>query len=40
MKKAECVSCEEKVKQYDEGVLHSSEGKLFCTTCNIAIDHS
>ena len=39
MKKAEKVSCLDRAKQYGKGVLHASGNKLFCSTCNITLDH-
>uniref|UniRef100_H2ZZB7 U1-type domain-containing protein n=1 Tax=Latimeria chalumnae TaxID=7897 RepID=H2ZZB7_LATCH len=38
-KKAKNVSASDRVKQYPLGVLHSDGGKLFCTYCNVTVDH-
>uniref|UniRef100_H2ZXY2 HAT C-terminal dimerisation domain-containing protein n=1 Tax=Latimeria chalumnae TaxID=7897 RepID=H2ZXY2_LATCH len=38
-KKAKSVSAADRVKQYPPGVLHSDGGKLFCTYCNVTVDH-
>uniref|UniRef100_H3AX10 DUF659 domain-containing protein n=1 Tax=Latimeria chalumnae TaxID=7897 RepID=H3AX10_LATCH len=38
-KKAKNVSAADRAKQYPPGVLHSDRGKLFCTSCNITVDH-
>ena len=38
LKKAEYVSCEDRVKLYGKGVSHTTGGKLFCSICNITID--
>uniref|UniRef100_H3AEY0 DUF659 domain-containing protein n=1 Tax=Latimeria chalumnae TaxID=7897 RepID=H3AEY0_LATCH len=38
-KKAKNVSASDHVKQYPLGVLHSDGGKLFCTYCNVTVDH-
>uniref|UniRef100_H3AFC8 HAT C-terminal dimerisation domain-containing protein n=1 Tax=Latimeria chalumnae TaxID=7897 RepID=H3AFC8_LATCH len=38
-KKAKNVSATDRVKQYPLGVLHSNGGKLFCTYCNVTVDH-
>jgi len=40
MKKAENVSCEERARQYPKGTLHADSGKLFCSCCNITLDHT
>ena len=39
MKKAVNVSCSDRVKQYPKGVLHADAGQLFCSSCNITLDH-
>uniref|UniRef100_H3A8Z0 Uncharacterized protein n=1 Tax=Latimeria chalumnae TaxID=7897 RepID=H3A8Z0_LATCH len=38
-KKAKNVSAADRAKQYPPGVLHSDGAKLFCTSCNITVDH-
>uniref|UniRef100_H2ZYU1 HAT C-terminal dimerisation domain-containing protein n=1 Tax=Latimeria chalumnae TaxID=7897 RepID=H2ZYU1_LATCH len=38
-KKAKNVSASDHVKQYPLGVLYSDGGKLFCTHCNVTVDH-
>uniref|UniRef100_H3ABP5 CGG triplet repeat-binding protein 1 n=1 Tax=Latimeria chalumnae TaxID=7897 RepID=H3ABP5_LATCH len=38
-KKAKNMSASDRVKQYPLGVLHSDGGKLFCTYCNVTVDH-
>uniref|UniRef100_H3A1D3 U1-type domain-containing protein n=1 Tax=Latimeria chalumnae TaxID=7897 RepID=H3A1D3_LATCH len=38
-KKAKNVSASDCVKQYPLGVLRSDGGKLFCTYCNVTVDH-
>ena len=37
-KKAEYVSCE--ARQYPKGTIHADLGKLFCSCCNITLDHT
>ncbi|RXM28063.1 CGG triplet repeat-binding protein 1 [Acipenser ruthenus] len=39
-KKVKNVSAADHVKHNPAGVLHSDGGKLFCTSCNVTIDHS
>ena len=34
------ISCSERAKQYPKGTLHADDGRLFCTTCNITLDHT
>lgn len=33
------ISAEKRVKDYPAGTLHADDGVLFCTTCNVAVDH-
>jgi hypothetical protein len=40
MKKAVNVSCTDRAKQYPKGTLHADGGCLFCTSCNITLDHT
>ena len=40
MKKSINISCSERAKQYPKGTLHADDGRLFCTTCNITLDHT
>jgi hypothetical protein len=40
MKKAVNVSRSDRAKQYPKGTLHADGGCLFCTSCNITLDHS
>jgi hypothetical protein len=39
-KQAVNVSCNDRVKQYPKGTLHSDDGHLFCSTCNTSLDHT
>jgi len=39
-KRAEYVSCEERARQYPKGIFHADSGKLFCSCCNTALDHT
>lgn len=40
MKKAVNLSCADRVKQYPKGSLHADDGQLFCTSCNVTLDHT
>ena len=40
MKKATNVSCFDRAKQYAKGTLHADDGRLFCTSCNVTLDHT
>ena len=37
---AQNVSCEERARQFPKGTLHADGGKLFCSICNITVDHT
>ena len=39
-KKSVNISCIDRAKQYPRGTLHADGGKLFCTSCNVTIDHT
>ena len=39
-KNAVNVSCVDRAKQYPPGTLHVDGDKLFCTACNVTLDHS
>ena len=40
LKNAVNVSCAERAKQYPKGTLHADDGRLFCTSCNVTLDHT
>ena len=40
MKKAVNIGCADRVKQYPKGTLHADGGELFCTCCNVTLDHT
>ncbi|XP_052562030.1 uncharacterized protein LOC120427632 isoform X1 [Culex pipiens pallens] len=40
MKTAVKITCVERAKQYPKGTLHADEGQLFCTSCNVTLDHT
>ena len=40
MKKATNVSCFDRAKQYAKGTLYADDGRLFCTSCNVTLDHT
>lgn len=40
MKKAKHVSCADRARQYPKGTLHADSGKLFCSYCNVTLDHT
>ena len=40
MKKAVYLSCADRVKQHPKGSLHADDGQLFCTCCNVTLDHT
>ena len=40
LKIATNVSCTERAKQYPKGTLYADGGKLFCSTCNVTLDHT
>ena len=29
----------DRVKQYAKGMPHADDGRLFCSTCNVTLDH-
>ena len=33
------VTAADRVRKYPKGTLHADNGLLFCSTCNIVIDH-
>jgi hypothetical protein len=39
-KKAVNISCIDRAKQYPPGTLHADGDKLFCTACNVTLDHT
>ena len=39
-KKAEYMSCEERARQYPKGTSHADLRKLFCSCCNVTLDHT
>ena len=39
-KKAVNISCIDRAKQYPPGTLHTDGNKLFCTACNVTLDHT
>ena len=34
------ISAADRVRQYSKGTLHACDGILFCSSCNIVIDHT
>lgn len=40
LKTAVNISCNERAAQYPKGTLHADGGKLFCSTCNVTLDHT
>lgn len=40
MKAAVNISCADRVKQYPKGTLHADGGLLFCSSCNVTLDHT
>jgi hypothetical protein len=40
MKKSVNISCSERAKQYPKGTVHADDGRLFCSSCNVVLDHT
>ncbi|MGH0170990.1 UNVERIFIED_CONTAM: hypothetical protein FKN15_060039, partial [Acipenser sinensis] len=38
-KKAKFISTEDRIQSYEKGMLHADGGILFCSTCNVSLDH-
>ncbi|MGH0159372.1 UNVERIFIED_CONTAM: hypothetical protein FKN15_037346 [Acipenser sinensis] len=38
-KKATLISMEDRVQSYEKGTLHADGGILFCSVCNVSLDH-
>ena len=33
------ISAKHRARKYPEGIFHADDGLLFCSSCNIAVDH-
>ena len=33
------ITASERARQYQRGTFHTSENLLFCSTCNVVVDH-
>ena len=33
------ITASERARQYQRGTFHASENLLFCSTCNVVVDH-